>query len=234
MNDYLIVLIDIPTDQEARFITLMTALMPTFTTPVPTDRHGNLTFGWTLVAAMKNAANGTTRVTHLWQVDPVQLWMQDIMGELSTIEDYVELDSLVEREEQNYVMSDHWYPMADATLWEDVGAIETLQVTGDPAKLNILEWGDSFGSDLGLKELASAAQKVGWTLLAQMTPETGLLRQFVHFWKIAGSDGGTATLDMDGFRQWLLNRDEYKAAVLSTSFSAVTPVQYGSQAAAAN
>jgi hypothetical protein len=226
-RNYLLVSIDLPSASVARFAGLMKKLLPTFTSPVPTDSAQNLTFGWTLVGAFKTARGRSTRITHLWQVNPSKPWMTDVMGECGTNRTYAALDLLVDREEQNYMYSNDEYLPAGSTWPARLPkscAIETLEVTRFPAKLNDFEVGTSLLSDSGMDSLMGRAQqKHGWTLLLPMTPETGLLRQFVHVWAI--QKGGTQNLAT--FKRWLLSQPEYKAAVHSTDIMAAEPLVYG-------
>jgi hypothetical protein len=75
-----------------------------------------------------------------------------------------------------------------------------------------------------MASLATRAQdKHGWTLLLPLTPETGLLRQFVHFWAIA--KGGTQSVAT--VRKWLVSQPEYKTAVESTDIVSAEPLAYG-------
>lgn len=228
-GNYLHVTIDIPTAQESRFKSLMSELLPKFTAPAPKEAGADLTFGWDLVTAMAAPAGDATRITHLWRVDPAHPWMTDVMGELGTDKAYAKLDRLVEREEQNYMHSDDHYQVAeDRSKWRHAGAIETLQVTRDPAKLADLEDGGGFTNPLGLEDLANEAQKThGWRLLLQLTPVSGLLRQFVHFWAI--EPAGTQSVAV--FRNWLVKRKEYDA-VLSTALIAAKPIHYAARAEA--
>jgi hypothetical protein len=210
----------------AAFARLMKKLMPTFTDPVKVTGNG-LTFGWTLVAAFRTAQGRKTRVTHLWQVDPVKPPMTDVMGECGTNPDYAALDVLVDREVQNYMFTNDAYNF-DGSTWPTrlpkACAIETLQVTRWPKKLGVFEQGKSLLSETGMAALAERAlQTHGWTLLLPITPETGLLRQFVHFWAIDKS----GTQSVARFRQWLSRQPEYTTAVESTVIMAAEPIAYG-------
>ncbi len=224
---YLHVTIDLPSGKVPRFVTLMKKLLPMFTSPVPpSDSSHDLTFGWTLVAALRSTSGRTSRITHLWQVDPTNPWMTDVMEECGTEKHYAALDLLVDREEQNYMHSaDHY--LANGATWParltPTCAIETLQVTRDPKKLSTFEVGPDLMSSTGMAELALRAQRAhGWTLLLPMTPQSGLLRQFVHIWSIA--KGGTQ--DVARFRKWLVTQPEYRAGVESTAIVPALPLGY--------
>jgi hypothetical protein len=225
-SNYLQVTIDIPTAQTARFASLMKKLLPTFTSPVPINPARDLTFGWTLVAALRAAQRGTTRITHLWQIDPIKPWMSDVMAECGTNKTYAALDLLVNREEQNYLRSNDHYLAAGAT-WParlpHACAIETLQVTRSPAKLGDFEVGANLLGNSGMAELAArATQTHGWTLLLPLTPVSGLLRQFVHFWAIDAK----GTQNVATVRRWLLKQPEYREGVEASSITAATPFVY--------
>lgn len=224
---YLHVSIDLPSAKLPRFVTLMKKLLPKFTSPVlPADSSKELTFGWTLVAAMRTTEGRSVRITHLWQVDPVKPWMTDVMEECGTDKNYAALDLLVDREEQDYMHSaDHYLP-AGAT-WPirlpPTCAIETLQVTRFPQKLSDFEVGQSLLGNTGMAELALRAQKThGWTLLLPLTPETGVLRQFVHVWAIEKR----GTTNISTFQRWLRSQPEYRAGVESTTIMLAAPLPY--------
>lgn len=225
-QNYLHVTIDVPTPRAIRFASLMRKLLPKFTAPVPKNPARDLTFGWTLIAALRAEQMGATRFTHLWQVDPVRPWMTDVMAECGTDPTYAALDLLVDREAQEYMRSNDHYLPAGAT-WPEVlprrCAIETLQVTRDPAALSTFEVGASLLDNSGMAGLADrAAATHGWTLLLPLTPETGLLRQFVHIWAI----DGRGTQDVATVRRWLVRQPEYRAGVESTAITVAKPFTY--------
>lgn len=233
-SNFLKVQITIPTARKSDFVALMQRLLPVFTTKTPQDHTGNLTFGWTLMAGSHRQLpeNGElTQLSHLWLVDPRDPWLTDVMGELSTSADYAKLDEFVVEEVQNFLRADRNFPIVrDPALWSRVGAVETLHVTGYPKKLDILETGGSLmTANWGIVALAAAAKAQGWTLLAQLTPVTGPLRQFVHFWAITGDNA----LSADAFLAWLQDRHEYREAVLSTEITVVEPIDYGAAAQSA-
>jgi hypothetical protein len=224
---YLLVSIDLPSAKLPRFVTLMKKLLPMFTSPVPpANSPRDLTFGWTLVTAMRTTEGRSVRVTHLWQVNPVKPWMTEVMEECGTEKNYAALDLLVDREEQNYMHSaDHYLP-AGAT-WPirlpRTCAIETLDVTRFPQKLSDFEVGKNLLSNTGMAELALRAQKVhGWTLLLPLTPETGVLRQFVHVWTIEKR----GTTNISTFQRWLRSQPEYREGVESTAIMLAEPLPY--------
>ncbi len=226
-KNYLHVAIDLPAAKVPRFTALMKKLLPMFTAPVPpADSPKDLTFGWTLVAALRTTQGRSTRITHIWQVDPQNPPMTSVMEECATQKNYAALDLLVDREEQNYMHSaDHYLP--DGATWPArlprTCAIETLQVTRFPQKLGNFEVGADLLGNSGMEELALRAQQAhGWSLLLPMTPETGVLRQFVHVWAIG--KGGTA--DVAAFRRWLRTQTEYRQGVESTVIIPAEPLAY--------
>ena len=226
-QNYLYVTIDLPAAKVPRFTALMKKLLPMFTAPVPPPSSPrDLAFGWTLVAAMRTEQGKSTRITHIWQVDPANPPMTSVMEECGTQKNYAALDLLVDREEQNFMHSaDHYLP--NGATWPArlprTCAIETLQVTRFPQKLGNFEVGASLLDSSGMEELALRAQQAhGWTLLLPMTPETGLLRQFVHVWAIG--KGGTA--NVAAVARWLRSQPEYRAGVESTTLIPAEPLAY--------
>jgi hypothetical protein len=148
------------------------------------------------------------------------------MEECGTEKNYAALDLLVDREEQNYMRSADKY-LADGATWPSrlppTCAIETLQVTRFPQKLGDFEVGANLLGNTGMAELALRAQKAhGWTLLLPLTPESGVLRQFVHIWAIG--KGGTTSVPT--FRRWLRSQPEYREAVESTTLIPAEPLPY--------
>ena len=117
---------------------------------------------------------------------------------------------LVDREVQDYMFTGP-YLEAGAT-WPTrlpaTCAVETLQVTRNPDDLLFFENGH-LQMGKGMSELADRAeQEHGWTLLLPLTPETGLLRQFVHVWAV--QKGGTQSVAV--LRRWLTKQPESKPA----------------------
>jgi hypothetical protein len=223
-KNYLHVSIDLPTTGVADFVKLMKRLIPKFTSPYDPNAE-NVSFGWTLVAALRTSQGRSTRITHLWQVNPAQPSMTIVMGECGADPDYGKLDMLVDREVQDYMFTGP-YLEAGAT-WPTrlpaTCAVETLQVTRNPDDLLFFENGH-LQMGKGMSELADRAeQEHGWTLLLPLTPETGLLRQFVHFWAI--QKGGTQSVAV--LRRWLTKQPEYRAGVLSSEIIAAEPIAYG-------
>ena len=99
-KNYLHVTIDVPTTRVADFSKLMKRLIPKFTSPYNSDAE-DVSFGWTLVAAFRTKQGRSTRITHLWQLNPAQPSMTIVMGECGSDPDYGQLDMLVDREVQD-------------------------------------------------------------------------------------------------------------------------------------
>ena len=170
-------------------------------------------------------AGGSTRITHLWQLNPAQPSMTIVMGECGSDPDYGQLDMLVDREVQDYMFTGP-YLEAGATWPTRLPATCAVgNAAGDPESTDLLFFENGhLQIGKGMSELADRAeQEHGWTLLLPLTPETGLLRQFVHVWAI--QKGGTQSVAV--LRRWLTKQPDYQAGVLSTEIIAAEPIAYG-------